>query len=176
MLVISTDAGDSLPAKDIRAEILNSSLGKYSEVTLCIRFLNYHFSIHSDSWPYQTLISYGKDDVLSSFIAMSCDEFFIGCTQKYIERFSKLDIQWIWGKVFGFLFDSQNNYYVVWWPGVWNSACISGNPTMSYRLNINGHLVLEQRDSRPATDDLVTRVISTDSYLKSSTHSSRTLS
>ena len=143
--MISTDARASLPAKDSRAEILNSSLAKYSEVTLCVRFLNYHFSTHPDSWPYQTLISYGNDGLLSSFLAVSCDEFYTGCTQKYKERFSNLDIQWIWGKVFGFSFDSEKNYFDVWWPGVWNSACISASPARGYRLNINGRLVLEKK-------------------------------
>ena len=38
MKVISTDAGASLPAKDGRAEILNSSLEKYSSLTVCARF------------------------------------------------------------------------------------------------------------------------------------------
>ena len=72
--VISTDAGASLPAKDGRAEILNSSLVKYSELTLCARFLTHHFSTHSDGWPVQTLISYGYNNFLSSFVAIPCDK------------------------------------------------------------------------------------------------------
>ena len=49
--LISTDDGASLPAKDGRAEILNSSLMKYPE-TLCARFLTHQFYTHSDGWPY----------------------------------------------------------------------------------------------------------------------------
>ena len=38
MRVISTDAAVSLPAKDGRAEILNSSLDKFSSLTVCARY------------------------------------------------------------------------------------------------------------------------------------------
>ena len=149
MKVISTDAGALLPAKDGGAEILNSSLKKYSELTLCARFLTHHFSTHPDGGPYQTLISYGKDDLLSSYTATYCDGFFEGCTQKYKERFSKFPhLQWLGGKVFGYLFDSDNTYYAVWWPAVWNTACISISPTLGYRININGQLALEKKDYR----------------------------
>ena len=75
MKVISTDGGASLPAKEGRAEMLNSSLGKYPEVTLCARFLTHHFSTHPDGEPIQTLISYGKNDFLSSLVARPCDQY-----------------------------------------------------------------------------------------------------
>ena len=71
--VISTDAGASLPDKDGRAELLNSSLVKYSQVTLCARFLTYHFSTHSDSGPEQILLSSGDDVLLSSYITRPCE-------------------------------------------------------------------------------------------------------
>ena len=150
--MISTDPGASLPAKDGGAELLNSSLGNYSEVTLCARFRSHDFSTHPDGAPYQTLISYGTDDLLSSYTATSCEEFFPGCTQKYKERFSKFPhLQWLGGKVFGYLFDSDNTdntYYTAWWPAVWNTACISLSPSLGYRLNINGHVALEKQDYR----------------------------
>ena len=76
MKVISTDAGASLPANNGRAEILNSSLVKYSEVTLCARFLTHHFSTHPDGEPSQTLISYGYNDLLSSLVARPCDQYY----------------------------------------------------------------------------------------------------
>ena len=41
MAVISTDSGASLPAKDGRAELLNSSLVNYQELTLCARLLSH---------------------------------------------------------------------------------------------------------------------------------------
>ena len=73
MKVISTDAGASLPAKDGRAEMVNSSLVKLSEVTLCARFLTHSFSTDLDGSPIQTAISYGTDDLLSSYLARPCD-------------------------------------------------------------------------------------------------------
>ena len=76
MKVISTDAGSSLPAKDGQAEMLNSSLVKYSEVSLCARFLTHHFSTHPLGWPSQSLISYGSNDLLSSFVARPCDQYY----------------------------------------------------------------------------------------------------
>ena len=72
--VISTDSGASMPAQSGRAEILNSSLKKYPEATICARFLTYHFSTHSDGQPTQTLISYGHNDFLSSLVARPCDQ------------------------------------------------------------------------------------------------------
>ena len=38
MRVISTDAVASLPSKEGRAEILNSSLDKFSSLTVCARY------------------------------------------------------------------------------------------------------------------------------------------
>ena len=147
MKVIYTDAGASLPAKDGRAEILNSSLLKYSEVTLCARFLTHHFSTHSDCWPSQTLINHGKDALLSSYVARPCDQMYSGCTQEYQDIFPKDDIQWIRGKIFGYLFISDDHCYPGWWPAVWNSACISASPPRGhYRININGLTVWQKRD------------------------------
>ena len=71
--VISTDSGASLPAKDGQAELLNSSLVNYSEVTLCARFLPHHFSTHLDGLTSQTLISYSTYELLASIVARPCD-------------------------------------------------------------------------------------------------------
>ena len=76
MKVISTDGEASLPATDGRAEILNSSLVQYPEVTLCARFLTHHFSTHPDGEPTQTLISYGYNNLLSSLVARPCDQYY----------------------------------------------------------------------------------------------------
>ena len=76
MTVISADPGASLPAKSGQAEILNSSLKKYPEATICARFLTHHFSTHSDGQPSQTLISYGYNDFLSSLVARPCDQHY----------------------------------------------------------------------------------------------------
>ena len=148
MTVISTDAGASLPAKDGRAEILNSSLVKYPEVTLCARFLTHHFSTPSDNYPFQTLISYEKDVLLSSYVGKYCDQFYQGCTENYRDKVATQG--WIRGKVFGSLYLSGNDYfYPVWWPAVWNTACITIRASQQhYRINvnINGHTVVQTED------------------------------
>ena len=84
MKMISTDAGASLPAKDGGAEILNSSLVKYSELTLCARFLTHSFSTHPDGEPIQTLISYGDNNFLRSGVATPCDKYYKAdfCTEQ----------------------------------------------------------------------------------------------
>ena len=74
MKVISTDPGASLPAKDGGAELLNSSLGNFPEVTVCARFLTHHFSTHWDSWSSQALISSGGDALLGSYVAKPCEQ------------------------------------------------------------------------------------------------------
>ena len=101
--VISTDAGASLPVKDGHAEILNSSLEKYPELTLCARFLTHQFSIHSDRAQAQALISYGYFDLLGSFLARPCEQAYAGCTELYKDILSKNHNTWITGKVFGYL-------------------------------------------------------------------------
>ena len=150
MKVISTDAGASLPANNGRAEILNSSLVKYSDVTLCARFLTHHFSTHPDNSPLQTLISYGNADLLSSYVARPCDQKYQGCTEYYRDRLETQ--QWIRGKVFGssYLSGSGNHYiYPVWGPGVWNTACITIRVSQQHyrvNININGHTVVQTED------------------------------
>ena len=147
MRVITTDGGASLPAKYGQAELLNSSLGKYPELTICARFLTHHFSTHSDGEPSQDLISYGKDSLLSSYVAGPCDQFYQGCTEDYREKVE--GDQWIRGKVFGSLYLSGKDYdyfYPVWWPEVWNSACIIVRASQHhYRvdININGQNVIQ---------------------------------
>ena len=76
MRIITTDGGASLPAREGRAELLNSSLENYSEMTLCARFLTYHFSTHWDGFPYQALISSGSNALLGSYVAKSCEQRF----------------------------------------------------------------------------------------------------
>ena len=99
--VISTDVGASLPAKAGQAELLNSSLEKYPELTICARFLTHYFS--SVGFPSQALISYGPENLLGSFVARSCDQVYVGCTRIYKDLLMKRDIPWIRGKVNGFL-------------------------------------------------------------------------
>ena len=100
-MLISTDGRASLPAKAGQAEILNSSLEKYPELTLCARFVTHSF--FSDGWPTQALISYGPDNLLGSFVARPCDQVYVGCTKIYKDLVRKNQIPWIAGKVFGLI-------------------------------------------------------------------------
>ena len=74
--VISTDPGASLPAVDGQAEMLNSSLVKYSELTVCARFLTHHFSTRYDSPSEQIILSYGDNLLLGSYVTRPCDQYF----------------------------------------------------------------------------------------------------
>ena len=148
MKVISTDAGALQPRKPGQAEILDSSLVNYSSVTVCARFLTHHFSTHPEDWPTQSLISYGLDDLLASYLAMPCDQSYAGCTQQYKDIFSENQLPWISGKVFGYLLISNNHhFYPAWWPAVWNSACLTASPALGhYRININGLTVWQREE------------------------------
>ena len=148
MKVISTDAGVSLPRKEGQAEILNSSLVKYPEVTVCARFLTHHFSADPEDWPTQSLISYGSGDLLGSYVAMPCDQLYPGCTQEYKDIFTENQLAWISGKVFGDFFISNNHYfYPAWGSAVWNSVCLTARAGLGhFRLNINGLTALEIKD------------------------------
>ena len=148
MKVISTDAGSSLLRREGQAEILNSSLVKYPEVTLCARFLTHHFSTHPEGWPTQSLISHGLDDLLGSYRAMPCDQYYTGCTQEYKDIFSENQLPWISGKVFGYLYIANTpHFYPAWWPAVWNSACLTASPARGhYRININGLTVWQREE------------------------------
>ena len=71
-----------------------------------------------------------------------------GCTENYREKVEGQ--QWIRGKVFGSLYLSGNDYfYPVWWPAVWNSACISLRAGQQYyrlNVNINGQTVFQSEE------------------------------
>ena len=138
MKVISTDPRASLPRKEGWAEIPNSSLGKYSELTLCARFLTYHFSTDATRWPSQSLISYGLGDLLGSYVARPCDQSFRGCTEEYKNIFSDAQLAWISGSVFGYCFVSNTpQFYPAWWPAVWNTACLTASPHLgTFRIRV----------------------------------------
>ena len=50
--------------------------------------------------------------------------------------------QWIRGKVLGL--SPNGDFYPQWFPGIWNSACITASAEADYqdRININGQIVL----------------------------------
>ena len=90
MKVISTNPGASQPRRESWAELMNSSLAKYPSVTVCARFLTHHFSPNIAGRPTpQSLISYGTNALLSSFLARPCDQTYTGCTQDYKKMFSR---------------------------------------------------------------------------------------
>ena len=150
--VISRGGGASLPSKQSQTEMLNSSLVKYSQLTLCARFLTLHFSTDPDGWPTQSLISYGSDDLLGSYLAMSCDQSYTGCTEEYRDIFSASQLSWISGSVFGyFSLSNTPQFYTAWWPAVWNTACLTASPHLgTFRINING-LTVSQTEDLPNT-------------------------
>ena len=86
--------------------------------------------------------------LLSSYVGKPCDQFYEGCTESY--RIKVDAQQWIRGKVFGSLYLSGNDYfYPVWWPAVWNTACITiraGRQHYRVNININGRAVFQSRD------------------------------
>ena len=149
MTVISRDGGASQPLKEGGAEVVNSSLGRFPSLTVCARFLSHNFSPDPAGRPPQALISYGRDDLLSSFVAMSCEGSYPGCTGEYKDILRENKVQWISGKVFGHLFISDSHhFYPAWRPAVWNSVCLTARPGLGqYGLNINGLAVLEMRNS-----------------------------
>ena len=146
--VISRGGGASLPSKLSQTEMLNSSLVKYSQLTVCARFLTLHFSTDPDGWPTQSLISYGSDDLLGSYLAMSCDQSYTGCTEEYRDIFRASQLSWISGSVFGyFSLSNTPQFYPAWWPAVWNTACLTASPGLgNFRININGLTVWQTED------------------------------
>ena len=62
------------PQPDGFAEILNSSLTKYPEFSLCGRFLSHDFSTEQTTW--QTVISVGKRAIVASHAVLPCDHNF----------------------------------------------------------------------------------------------------
>ena len=156
MRIITTDPSQALPAREGGAEVPNSSLAQLREWSLCVRFLTFTFSVYPDEWPIQTLISYDGGGLLNSYIAIPCDQAYPGCTEEYQDILATNDIQWIRGQVYGY--DFSDLTYPVWWPAVWNSACISVKPGQGYfRLNINGQTAFQtnNQDHTLFTNDKV---------------------
>ena len=66
-----------------------------------------------------------------------------GCTEAFKKHLVKVQQQWIRGKVFGL--SPNGDVYPQWFPGIWNSVCItaSSEADTEDRININGRIVLK---------------------------------
>ena len=85
--------------------------------------------------------------LLSSYVATPCDLLYQGCTENYRGRLETQ--QWMRGQVFGRSYLSGDYFYPVWWPGVWNTACITIRASQQHyrvNININGQTVVQAQD------------------------------
>ena len=68
MRVISTDQDRVLP-REGQAEIVSSSLAKYTSFTICARVLTFQFSTHPQAEPLQSILRIGNTRLLGSYVA-----------------------------------------------------------------------------------------------------------
>ena len=146
--LITTDPAVSLPDRAGGAELLNSSLEKYQEFTICLRLKTYQFSTYPDKESYQYIVSIKNSGnfMLGSYVALPCEQMYSGCTGTYQKQISS----WKHGAVFGFLRESDSllGHFSPWLPEVWTSACLSSSrPEGSFTVNINGQTVFETRET-----------------------------
>ena len=135
--VLQTDSTQSLPPLTGQADILNSGLAEYEEVTVCARFLTHQFNCHRAAYDYQGLITVAEFWLLGSYLALPCDWSYEGCTlykKSYIPG-------WTHGTAFGYY--EESNFYRAWEPGSWTSFCFTGSaPLKQSQVFINGKLSL----------------------------------
>ena len=146
--MITTDPAVSLPGRAGSAELLNSSLEKYSEFTICLRLKTYQFSTYPDKESYQYIVSIKNSGnfMLGSYVALPCEQMYSGCTGTYQNKISS----WKHGAVFGFLRESSSllDHFSPWLPEVWTSVCLSSSRLEgSFTVNINGETVYQTREA-----------------------------
>ena len=146
--LLTTDPAVSLPARAGSAELLNSSLEKYQEFTICLRLKTYQFSTYPDKESYQFIVSIKNSGnfMLGSYVALPCPHIYSTCTEIY----QNMITAWSHGAVFGVLreSDSLQDYYSSWLPEVWTSVCLlSSRQEGSFRVNINGETVYQTREA-----------------------------
>ena len=147
--LLSTDPAVSLPARAGSAELLNSSLEKYEEFTICLRLKTYQFSTYPDKENYQYIVSIKNSGnfMLGSYVALPCEQIYSGCTGTYRKKIRA----WKHGAVFGFLRESDSllDHFSPWLSEVWTSVCLlSSRPEGSFRVNINGETVYQTREAK----------------------------
>ena len=135
--VLKTDSTQFLPPLSGQADILNSGLSRYEEVTVCARFLTHQFNCHRAAYDYQGLITLAEFWLVGSYLALPCDWSYEGCTlykKSYIPG-------WTHGTAFGYY--EESNFYRAWEPASWTSFCFTGSaPLKQSRVFINGELSL----------------------------------
>ena len=131
--VLKTDSSQFLPKLSDQADVLNSGLAGYEEVTVCARFLTHQFNCHKEAYDYQGLITVSEFWLLGSYLALPCDWYYDGCTvykKSYIPG-------WTHGTALGYY--EASNFYRAWEPGRWNSFCFTGSALVNQsRVFING--------------------------------------
>ena len=114
--LISTDPAVSLPDRAGSAELLNSSLEKYQEFTICLRLKTYQFSTYPDKESYQYIVSIKNSGnfMLGSYTAVPCEQVYSGCTGTYQSKIPA----WSHGAVFGSLRESDSllDHFSPWLP------------------------------------------------------------
>ena len=130
------------PAKETStggAEILNSSLEYFEELTICARFKSLNFKVSPWISGYQAIIVQGPFWLLGSYTALPCDERYNGCT--YNER--NTNPLWRYGLANGY--HEAGTHFRGWQPHVWNSVCITASQN-NLNITINDEMVLSQTD------------------------------
>ena len=137
MRVVTTDPSQFLPGLEGQAEVLNSDLSQYDEVTICVRFNTFQFNTHQEAYDYQGLLTLGAFWVLGTYTALPCDWDYEGCTvykKSYIPG-------WIHGTALGYY--EKSNFYPSWQPGRWYSFCFIGSSLVNQSsVFVNGEKML----------------------------------
>ena len=137
--VVSTNSSAELPHRTGEAEVLNSSLHHYQELTLCSRFKTYHFTTNTGSFPFQVVLHLNKRlTFLACFVAVPCSvegREDTDCTQQVKRIHSNVPGGWKQGKVFGISQTkrwSRTLSYPAWQPDTWNTVCVRVSGPASY--------------------------------------------
>ena len=141
--VVRTDPELQLPVRTGQAEVVNCSLEKYPDFTICARFRSHQFSWHKDTWAYHSVIVIPpKDWLIGAYVTHPCDDFYAGCTQRYKDIHGS---QWRHSGVVGYIGDGVfNENFPVWQPGVWVSACVTVTiPDNHITIYLNGEIVFQ---------------------------------
>ena len=138
--VLTTDSNLVLPPRLGEAEIVNSSLYRKPEISICLRFKTFQYSNYGKPWYSQSVVTYGDTTTLYAYIGTDCEEKFQGCTLRYKTWVDN----WAHGRPFGYFWEHSQSlgYYPSWRPGVWNHGCIIASDSGGYiEININGDTV-----------------------------------
>ena len=156
--VLTTEPSLVLPHRLGQVELLNSSLVKQAELTICLRFLTFRFSTYGQPWYAQSVLTYGDKTILYAYVAEDCEAKFPGCTQRYQAWVEN----WAHGRPFGYFYESSksNGYYQAWQPGVWNHCCITASDSQGLlEININGETHYRTKNYRKTFSKLEHNIV-----------------